>query len=270
LGIKERPVKTLIKILALGWLLGGGGRLVAAPSADEYLAASRQFEALIAEAEREHKAPHITDERTAALVSALSDVRVLTSTTYGLKDLGLLMEICGKAHTAMLSYALFDLKAHLDPKADPTTKSLQAHQVMDRNIELFQSELSKIQPFLVRCLATAAPLLSEFIATLKPEEVTESRREGLQQVREGILGTYTSFMVNVGNMRFSEAYRLNLLETLADTASTLAQPLKPEARRRLVDLSKTIEITAPSTFRQYLTRIAEAMSNPSCDGLCAF
>ena len=260
-----------IRAIALVCLLLGTNAIADSENIDRYLGASAKFEMLVSQKAREHKMPRITEAQAAEVIAILSDTQgFLKSTTYRLKDLNSLMDMCGKANAAVMSYALFDLKANVDPNSDLKLIAAQTQQLIGRNIRTFQDELSKLQPFLIRCMAMQIPLFNEFMSSLKPEERTDVSRAGLQRARLGMLGVYIGGLQSIISADLSDSYRLNLLESLAETAPAFVTFLPLDARKQILELAKAALPTAPSNFQLYLTKITEAMSDLRCEGLCSF
>ncbi|MBS1197770.1 MAG: hypothetical protein H6R18_1555 [Proteobacteria bacterium] len=235
----------------------------------EYLSAARELDSLVIEATNNNAMPRVTDIKVAQLVSVLSDSdRFLNSTAYETKDLGDLVEICGKANAISMKYALFDLKKAIDPKTDQKKIVLRVQQVMEKNVLAFQDELELLQPFLIRCMAKQAPLMNDFMLKLKPEEITEIRVQGIRQARNGTYNMYMGFLQSLNFKGIKASYRLKLLRALSETAERYSAILQPEARQKIGDFAKLVQLSAPEPFRSDLKTIIEAMSATACDGLC--
>jgi hypothetical protein len=215
--------------------------------------------------------PRITDKKVAELIATLSDSHhFLDTTTYHLKDLNVLLDMCGNANAAVMSYALFDLKNTLDPKSDQTTIQLQIAKGIERNTLIFQDELELLQPFMIRCVAKQVPLLNEFAASLRPEEFTENRHAGLQRFRNGVFAIYSSVLQTTNNSLLRESYREKVLQAVAENSALYSSTLKPEERRKILDLAKSSQAATPGFLQKYFDKITYAMAEVSCDGLCKF
>ncbi|HEY2990416.1 MAG TPA: hypothetical protein VGL11_22060, partial [Candidatus Binatia bacterium] len=127
-----------------------------------------------------------------------------------------------------------------------------------------------LQPFLIRCLAAQMPLLTEFIYSLKPEEMTDIRRSGLQKTRTGMFGAFVGALQCLSTAQLRDSYRLNLLESLAETASVFAPLLHLTERKQILNLAEAVRPTLPSNLHVYLAKITQAMSDLRCQGLCSF
>ncbi|MDR0775503.1 MAG: hypothetical protein LBE81_02560 [Azonexus sp.] len=155
-----------------------------AGSFDAYIQASEQFDAQIAQS---NALPRLTDEKDAALIATLSDRRrFLDGVQFTKADIPVLVDVCGRANKTALRYALFDLAGSGVDKNKPPAENAQiiAAHVMQNTIA-YQDELSMLQPFLFQCLAAEMLPMAEFLADLKPEEITPGRLDGLAMLRRG-------------------------------------------------------------------------------------
>jgi hypothetical protein len=264
-------VKEWSKALLFLWLFIGTIAIAAPQDIDQYLEASAKFEALVSESAKQRKMPRLKEKQAADVIFVLSDIqRFLNSYTYQIKDVDLLMDICGKANAAVMSYALFNLEANLDKRDDPQLIALKVQKLMERNIQTFQDELARLQPFQIQCMATGIPLISEFVESLKPEEMTDVRRDGLKKWRYGVFGMYVGWLQSINNPQLSKSYRLIILQSLADTASAFAPSLQLPVRKQILDFAKSVQSVSSNDFHLPLAKIIQAMSDMSCEGLCAF
>lgn len=264
-------MSTLISVTALLLLVT---RLSVVAHADDlagYLRASQEFQELVAHAAKEGRAPRLVDQNVAGLILVLSDgKRYLDETPYEVKDLPLLADVCDKANAAVMSYALFDVGNAIDRKADATRIELQVLQLMGRNAERFQDELQHLQPFLVRCLAKQIPLLSDFILSLPPAELTDVRRAGVQGARQGALAAYYGSLQVASNRALKEQYKEAVLSVMADTAAQYASILQPTTRRQVADVAASMSALVHGRLRGYIEQILRAMKDTRCEGLCRF
>lgn len=235
----------------------------------EYINAAREFDSLIVEASKSNGMPRITDKKVAKLLSVLSDSQgFLNSIAYETKKPNALLDICGSANAISMKYALFGLKDVIGPKTDQSKIAVLLRQVMEKNIVAFQDELELLQPFLIRCMAKQGPLLNAFLLTLKPEEITEVRVNGVRQARNGAFGMYIGLLQSLNFKGIKASYREKLLRALAETAERYSAILQPTARRQLSDFAKLVQLSSPQRFQDDLKTIIEAMSTTTCDGLC--
>ncbi len=236
-----------------------------------YLQASQEFEALFSQTAKEGRAPRLVDRNVADLIRVLSDSkRYLDETTYEVKDLLLLSDVCGKANAAVMSYGLFDHGNAIDRNADATRISLQVAQLMERNVVRFQDELQHLQPFLIRCLAKQIPLLGDFIVSLPPAELTDVRRGGVQGARQGAFGAFYGFLQVANHRALKDSYKEAVLRVMADTAPQYASFLPLTTRRQVADVAASVSTVVPGRLRGYVEQILRAMKDTRCEGLCRF
>jgi hypothetical protein len=163
---------------------------------------------------------------------------------------------------------LFDLKAHVDPKWTPQEAIKKIVPIVTNNTLAFQEELTKLQPFLFRCLARQVPPITEFILALKPVELTAVRRQGLSQMRSGIVQTYAVALGVATEARCNKEYRLALLLSLAETAGSFATIMQVSDRKRIADSLSAASLTAQEPCKVWLDKIASKFYSRRCEGLC--
>jgi hypothetical protein len=256
------------KLLLLVLMLAQPSHAVVIPGPEQYLAAAKKFEQMKLDTNQRQTMPRITDENVADVLKVLSDERVLTARYYGVKDLGLLLDVCGKANEVNMSYALFDLKSQMSPNAQPIEAAAKVKSVMEKNVVNFQDEISVVLPFLIKCTATQTPLLNQFMESLRPEEFTDVRRKGALQARDGMLNIYYGTLTSVADLRIKEANRLRMLAVLAETSSVFAKSLPNDRRKSISDLVNSVLRVGPDLFRSYLLKIQDSMSESICNAMC--
>jgi hypothetical protein len=244
-----------------------------APGANElaaYKDAGARLGVLIASAQDARDRQQLKTPEVMSLVRTISDEeRILGTGAYSMAELDTLMEICEVANKAVVSLALFDLKSQLDPKGTPEQTQAAAIPLMTRNIVAFQDELKEIQPFLFRCLARQIPPMTQFIASLKPAEFTDIRRQGLRGARSGLMKVYFGAIRAGTESGIRDDYRNAVLTSLAETADAFASIVEVPARRKMQEAMLEAAAKATGEQKLYLTRIATAFGGEQCDGLCA-
>jgi len=236
---------------------------------DVYLAAGKEFEKIIVEKTAQGSMPRLGDKGVAELIGTLSDSqRFLNSTTYQTADLMTLINMCTKTNVISKSYTLFDAKSYLKQGDDQAVIAQQLAKLMGTNILSYQNELEQLYPFMIRCFATAMPLLSDFVATLKPEEFTEVRRGGLQQTRNGVLYIYNGHLQAINFPEIKKSFKEKTVQALAETAVVFATIIQPAARQQIVALANIAQKNASGEMINNLQKIIDAMSTTECTGLC--
>ena len=244
-----------------------------APGANElaaYKDAGAQLGVLIASAQDAKDRQQLKTPEVMSLVKTISDEeRILGTGSYSLAELDTLMEICEIANKTVMSLALFDLKSHLDPNGTPEQRQAAVNPLMTRNIVAFQDELKEVQPFLFRCLAKQIPPMTQFIASLKPEDFTDVRRQGLRGARSGLMKVYFGAIQAGTESGIRDDYRIAVLTSLAETAAPFASIVEVPTRRKMQEAVLDAASKATGEQKLYLTRIATAFGDEKCDGLCA-
>ncbi|MES3024358.1 MAG: hypothetical protein V4857_22550 [Pseudomonadota bacterium] len=247
---------------------------VAVAAEDElqvYARASARLASLFEIAGQNRKlVPRVTSKEGAQLLSTLSDRRrFLDAKTYALKDLPVATEMCGSATKAAMSYLLFDMQSGLAGAGkDPAKIAAALNIVGDTNFVAFQDEISPLLAFSYQCMAKQIPLLEQFIAGLKPEELTDVRRAGLRQMQNGIFSAYYNFLGAFATPSVSDSNRGRIARVMAEVAPSYAAILPVKGREQIQALARSMQAKVPSKFAGDLAKIVTAMENKRCDGLC--
>lgn len=235
-----------------------------------YREAGSKFASLVAEAERGAKEKQLQTEEVDRLVAVLSDEkRFLKSEQYKVQELEGLLDLCDISNKAVMSLALFNLKEHIDPKADPQIIAAKVTALAQKNSESFSHQLRYLQPFSIRCAAKEVPPLAEFVGSLTPAQFTDVRRKGLQQARTGLAQLFVGVIHSLGNTNNDEAYRLAIVQALAESAPSLVSALPVAVRLQIRSIVSPVGESSPPRFRQYVQKIYKALDDRTCDGLCS-
>jgi hypothetical protein len=193
-----------------------------------YKEAGKSLASLISSAETGAKLRDLRGPELARLVDAIADERILGSAPYRASELGTIMDICDVANKASMSLIMFHLKAHVDPKRTPPEIASAITPLVKNNSLEFQDELAKLQPFVFRCLAREVAPLTEFVHGLKPQELTDARRQGLAQARSGLLELFRGALGAATDPSFRHDCRFAFLR-----AGSPALRKVPAMRRRI-------------------------------------
>jgi hypothetical protein len=235
-------------------------------SVAEYRNASSRFAALVAAAEATNNGAQLQTGEAQRLVSLLSDEkRFLKAEPYGVKDLGDLVDLCAMSNKAVTSLALFGLKTGVDRH----TLTNEIAALLEQNIRNFAGQLRQLQPFLIRCFGREVSPMTEFTLSLTPQQFTDVRRQGLEQVRNGIGNMFTGALQAVGDSKYDQSYRLAMIRALAEAAPSLVQVTQMPKRRELHTLADGASKDLSPLFRPYLDTIRRALENDTCKGLCS-
>jgi len=234
-----------------------------------YKQAGDQLTAMVASAEAGGKLAQLRTPAFERLVDVVADGdHLISSGPYPVDQVGTLLEICDVANTAFMHLVLFDLKSQVKPGTPPQAAGAAVMRVMADNNRVFQDELMKVQPFLFRCLAAEVTPITNFMLALKPEEVTEVRRQGLAQLRRGIFMMLTGTLLATRNTGLREDYRGTVLAALAQVSEALASVTPLSDRQRIVAMAERSSSGAAPAFQPHLEKIAASFRDQRCEGLC--
>lgn len=236
---------------------------------DEYFEAARELQDRVEKGSARREMPTLADPKVAYLLSVVTDYdRFVGTPSYEAKDLETLMEVCNKANRLSVAYVLAGAKEALSGQSNQKTIAESLRLLGAKNAVTYQNELASLQPFLVRCMARTIPLLTAFARSLKAEELTEVRLEGLQRLKAGIFGIYYGVLLSSNCKELREANRLTLLSALAETAEQYSSAIHPTARRQLVVLATQAKEAATDGIRSQIDKLVEAMNSETCEGIC--
>lgn len=235
-----------------------------------YREAGSKLMSLVAEAERAPEKKGLESEEIDQLVALLSnEMRFLGTKPHSAKDLENLLELCDTANRTVMSLAMFALKGHVDPTASPQKIASQVAELMNKNVETFGRHLRYLQPFSIRCLARQVPAMTDFVTSLPPALFTDVRRKGLEKFRAGLAHVFVDVVASLGNPNCDEAYRLALLESLADSAPSFISTLPVPVRFQIRSLISPSPGTSKPVFGIGLLKIYHALEDKTCSGLCS-
>lgn len=250
-----------------------GSTALCAPSPVDlaaYQNAGARLLTLIATAEEKGQVAELRTPEFMRLVKIVSDEeRVLRKDPYPINELGSLFDTCDVANRVSVSLSLFGLKGRLDPKKTGQEMQAAIVSLANSNIVAFQDELKEVQPFLLRCMAKEVQPMTQFMSSLKPAEFTEVRRQGLVQSRSGLLQVYAGALQVANDATYRDEYRISLLAALAESSAHFASVMELHTRRELRDATRIAAFKATGAYKVHLVHIGQALSNETCDGLCA-
>jgi hypothetical protein len=218
------------KIVAASLLFASLGS-AQAQSLESYLSASREFERLTSESAAKGTAPRLSDPQAAKVLSVLADEKLLHVKSYEVADLNSLLEVCGKANAANMTYVLFGLK-----RLGTATNLAQVQVLAEGNMLKYQDEIFPLSSFLSKCMATQLPLMAAFFEALPADQKTDTRKHGIRQFREGVFGLYASALSSIAQKNIAERHRANLLASLAGTANVYAAALPVDRRQAILQM----------------------------------
>jgi hypothetical protein len=206
----------------------------------------------------------------AALIETVSDEqRLLGEARVPIDELPLAMGTCETSQRVMAAMLFFDDDAASNSKTEYTFDDPTAAALADRNTVLFQDELAQLQPFLFRCLARVIPTLTDFVERQGLESLTTQQRDGLKQVRGGVVMVYTGATPVLGTETLRDHYKRSVLSSIAETADVYASVSRPSDREKILADVRALRARAPAAHAADLDRIIAAFGSAECVGLCA-
>jgi hypothetical protein len=159
---------------------------------DQYAGAVGTFRELMNSELAKVAPPRVDQLAPASQWAILGDYeKYLDAWIFESTDMTVLLGLCSQTHSIAISYLLHDAKSAVDPLSPLQVQQQKTVALMNANAITFQKEFAVLQPFVIRCLATQIPLLTQFIKTLPLEQLTSVRRDGLKQMTGGAT-TYRS------------------------------------------------------------------------------
>ena len=275
--MKESRQKAIIAAccLLLGQLVVGTPALAAAPPGSAtYFAAAKQFEQLSAGAVSKGAMPMSSDPGVAPVLGTLSNAAAVFGTqSYTVDDIGGLMDVCNKANALQMSYALFgaeSLKSDVDHGMPTSELAGKLVALMNTNVHRYQDEMSPLVAFSTRCMAKVTPLLVIFTKHLKPGEMTDIRRQGLEQTRQGLINMNIGTMTAAVDENLSTKNRRVQLDAEADTIGDTVGILRLEQRAQLLQAALEIRSKLTVEFIPPLDRLIEAYKRTDCTDVCTY
>ncbi|WP_150119103.1 hypothetical protein [Massilia sp. NR 4-1] len=262
-------MKRLLHCLLLTLL--GASYLASAGELEEYARAANRLATLSQVAQQEGKTPpRITEGEGKELIALLSNrQRFLDSRSVAPGELNELSLLCGEMTKAMMNYMMFDLQRIDRSNKDPAALSAAVAAAARENIQRYQDEIALLMPMPVLCMGKQLPLLEQFLTTLKPEEITETRQRGIAMTQNGLLNSMLGALTGIGDPSVREENQLKMLNVLAEVAPVYAAALPLNNRSYITALARTALLNSPPAFTDALLRILAAMENMECTGLCS-
>jgi len=231
--------------------------------------AGKRFDTLAAEAKANDDMPRVADPEVSALLDTLGDTGRLEALVHTAQPLRPLLATCGESTSVAMAYTLFDVQRRVNLEAPPDEAAQRMREVLDANSVRFQDEISRLQPFLIRCIGLQAPMLASFLADLPAAQRTPVRLQGARQFQGGAVSLVFGVLTAVPDVRLKPAHRATHVVALAGSIGPIAQALPVASRAQLLVVKRTATAEAPEDMMASLRDIDAALSDERCEGLCA-
>lgn len=247
--------------------------IIRSANADEftqYADVSLEFNQLVAKTAAQHKMPRLSDPVVTTLITTMSDHRrFLNVHDFSVSVLGEVMSMCQTATRVSVSYLLFDLDKHIDKtNQNPIEITRRTSDVAASNAVTYQDEITPILSFQYRCLAKVVPLLSTFVATLKPEEFTATRRDGLIQARRGAFTSFVGVIQTATETAISLHNRRLMFDVMAEVTPFYSQILDLPSRKQILEHLNSRAGSIPKEFSDQYQQVVKDLGSTTCEALC--
>lgn len=238
---------------------------------EEYALAAQQFAQLSTAAASQHGMPRRSDPLTAQVLNTLADhKRFLDTQTFSGADMSSLNTMCTQANQIVIGYLLYDLAAKVDKSiTDPQRVAAAVAAVGARNALTYQDEMTPVMAFNLRCQARQMPLLAELTKNLKPEEMTDERRAGLEQMRKGLMQAYLGTAQSAGTPEIRFENRRQMMSAMADVTPSFSQVLDLERREAALKFWLMQAANMPPEFSTQYQQVITALRSTQCDIICS-
>jgi hypothetical protein len=224
-----------------------------------------------AEGEQAARLKRLRTDEFVSLVEAVSDERrLIGSEPVPLAESGRMFEVCNRAQGVMNAMVFFESgkggqsneKAEMDYD-DPASIAL-----IQRNVIVFQGELSRLQPFLLRCMAWLLPTIDAFVTGVAPEDLTSGQREGVRQLRAGVVMMYAGAIPTLAAESLGDDYKRAMLAAIVESADVYAAASRLVDRKQINDDLRSQRGKVPAAYVAGIDRLIAAFSTTACTGLC--
>jgi hypothetical protein len=150
---------------------------------------------------------------------------------------------------------------------------LQVHQektiaLMNANAITFQKEFGVLQPFVVRCLATQIPLLTQFVNSLPPEQFTSIRRDGLKQMTLGATTLVIGAITSLAEPQMSDDFKTRLSVSLVKSIHAFSAAISLSNRNAILQAIAMRRAEIRNKYAPQIELIQAAMADQTCRDLC--
>jgi len=202
--------------------------------------------------------PRLDDAQGAVVLRLLGDsARFVDDVRYRPEDLAALSQVCDRTRAAITAYTSFNAVQQGVPDA----------KVVVQNVVDYQEEIAVLQPFVARCIARQVLLGEAMLQKLGAAQTSQLRLGGLKRAQNSLLQLYAGVASCFADTRFGPAY-CALLDTMSELARIHARALPLVSRAFALRLLPQPAQVADGPRREALQRIADALGDIRCTGLC--
>ncbi|WP_143703953.1 MULTISPECIES: hypothetical protein [Luteimonas] len=237
--------------------------------ASAVIAAGERFSTMVAKSRQRNDMPRLSDPAVASVFDRMASPRLLAQDRYTAGDFGAVTAICDVANRINSAYLLFGVETRIGPQTEPTEAARQMQVLSLENGTRFHDETVAMAPFLMRCVAVQAQLLTDAFGTWATDELTPVRIGGLRQAQAGATAAVLGALKILADANVTPAHHAQLLRELGRAAAPVANMLPYPARHQVSALALQVETAAAPELRAALGSIRQTFASDVCAGLCA-
>ena len=242
--------RQIVVVFGLCLLAGAAPAEVSQQGGQQLDAAYSALASLIQQKQAKGEVPRLSDPADAKVLEAWFDsVQRLGRPPYIAKDVPALIQALERQQAVMVPY-------------------LQLAASTPGNDVALQSEIIRSMAGLFTLFGAALPALDDFIGKLKPEEINNSRRQGLRQMRLGLKQMVSGAAQTLRTPGITPDNLMKLTESLSQNAPAIAKASTKADRAVMLALMqaalRVLSVNAQATMKDFVA----AMSGTACEGLC--
>ncbi|RHW18757.1 hypothetical protein D1610_00930 [Sphingomonas gilva] len=176
--------------------------------------------------------------------------------------------VCGAAQALTMRYAMFGYDASA-AAADPVQAEAKLAAAITANTRAYQNEIFPLMGFTIRCTALHVPVFEDIVARLGPSGMTRERRDGLAQLRGGLVQLIEGTLMMMAQSAVQPAHRAAMLKRIGDDSPMLVRMMTLQQRSELAARVARYAPAVPAASKGDLDRLRAALADRRCEGLCA-
>ncbi len=219
-------------------------------------AAYQAVDALARQTRAQGDLPRWSKPDEAATLGRFWDVpATLGAPPYRATDVPALLTIGARSSALLKTYVMFTPQEGTLPD-------------MAANTFKYQDEIVRAGAYALQVQAAALEALADFVKTLPAEQMNETRRAGLRQVRLGITEQVTGITLLLRSPGIRPENRDLLLDALGGAAAKLAQAATPADRAAMAAQIDAVMPSLTEPERAKAQALKSAYTQQSCVDLC--
>ncbi len=239
------------------------------PEFANYLALSKEFEALLGKGKSIGQLPRLKDKRVSVIIEKLSkSQKQITAGKYTVDDLFGLLDVCEKASKFGMTYLTDQMGSGFRQSGLFQKNQVNVAELMVENSVKYQDELKVFYPFLIDCSAIQLSLIEPFWKSLPPDQRTQIRLNGVKKMQTGILQVYIGVLTSLGDSSFEASFKDSLLKSALSEASVMAAALPLNKRDEVLKTINRLKKTAPRKYLKAFDSIYAEFSSKKCNEIC--